>query len=65
MSRRHQAGPQQLHHLENLQDDEAQRLQGRSKVIVRIWTFRGAEMASESEGGRKELSAPWSAPPAT
>ena len=57
MARRHQAGPQQLLHpdLENLQDGKAQRLRGRSKVIVRIWTFRGAEKQkdSESEGGEK------------
>ena len=54
MSRRHQAEPQQFHHLENLQDDEAQRLRGGSKVTVRMWTFRGAEKESESE--RREES---------
>ena len=65
VSRRHQAEPQQLHHLENLQDDEAQRLRGRSKVIVRMWTFRGAEKESESEGERREPSASWDVPPTT
>ena len=32
-----------------MQDDKAQRLQGKSKVNVRIWTFREAEVESKSE----------------
>ena len=32
---------------------KAQRLQGTSKVNVRIWTFRGAEEELESEEGEK------------
>ena len=67
MARKHQAGPQQQLHrdLENLQDDEEQ-LWGRSKVSVRIWTFRGAEKESESDGERREEpSASWDVPPTT
>ena len=38
--------------LENLQDEKAQ-LWGRSEVIIWVWTFRGAEKESESEGPEK------------
>ena len=33
--------------------------------IVRMWTFRGAEKESDSEGERREPSASWDVPPAT
>ena len=41
--------------LKNLQDDKAQRLQGKILVysFVGIWTYRAAEMESDSEGERK------------
>ena len=50
---RHGHSSSSHHCLENLEVDRAQQLWGRSKVIVRIWTFNGAEKESESEGGEK------------
>ena len=61
-SNRHDHSSSSHHDLENRQDDKA-KLWGRSKVIVWIWTFRGTEKESESEGG--ELSILWSVPPVT
>ena len=40
----------------DLQEDKARRLRPRSKVSVKIRTFKGAEKESESEGGIRELS---------